>query len=129
MGKTALIIDDNKPNRDVLQLALKLNGVGFLSLDNPRLIEKTLNEHGSVDVVFLDLEFPNHDGMTWVKTLKQFPALQGVPIIAYTVHTSEIDVARAAGFDGFLGKPLEPKRFGGQLARILNGESVWDAEF
>jgi len=51
-----------------------------------------------------------------------------VPIIAYTVHVSEIDVVRQHGFDGFLGKPLDSARFPQQLARILNREPVWERE-
>jgi two-component system cell cycle response regulator DivK len=34
--------------------------------------------------------------------------------------------ARGAGFDGFLGKPLDPDLFPEQIRRILSGESVWE---
>jgi two-component system cell cycle response regulator DivK len=34
--------------------------------------------------------------------------------------------AQDAGFDGFLGKPLNRKRFPDQVRRIINGESVWE---
>ena len=34
--------------------------------------------------------------------------------------------ARESGFDGFLGKPLDPDRFPDQIRRILNGEKVWE---
>jgi len=34
--------------------------------------------------------------------------------------------ARASGFDGFLGKPIDPDRFPDQITRILTGESVWE---
>jgi two-component system cell cycle response regulator DivK len=37
-----------------------------------------------------------------------------------------MEKARAAGFDGFLGKPLDPDRFPDQIRRILGGEEVWD---
>jgi two-component system cell cycle response regulator DivK len=79
-----------------------------------------------VDVVFLDLEFPNSDGFQLIHELRAQPALANVPIIAYTVHTSEQNEAQAAGFDGFIGKPLNVNRFPDQLRRILNGESVWE---
>jgi two-component system cell cycle response regulator DivK len=37
-----------------------------------------------------------------------------------------MDRARAAGFDGFLGKPLDPDRFPDQIQKILNGQPVWE---
>jgi two-component system cell cycle response regulator DivK len=80
----------------------------------------------AIDVVFLDLEMPNYDGFNLLTDLKADARLSHVQIIAYTVHTSEIDEARQAGFDGFLGKPLDIKRFPDQLERILNRQPVWE---
>jgi two-component system cell cycle response regulator DivK len=51
---------------------------------------------------------------------------KSVPIITYTVHLSEMDMARKMGFDGFLGKPLDADRFPELIKRILNGKSVWE---
>jgi two-component system cell cycle response regulator DivK len=36
--------------------------------------------------------------------------------------------ARAEGFNGFLGKPLDPDRFPGQVRRMLAGEQVWEMQ-
>jgi two-component system cell cycle response regulator DivK len=40
--------------------------------------------------------------------------------------TDQMNKAKSAGFDGFLGKPLDPDKFPDQIRRILNGESVWE---
>jgi two-component system cell cycle response regulator DivK len=85
----------------------------------------TIEALDRIDVVFLDLEMPNGDYYLTLHELKQQPSLTGVPIVAYTVHTSEIDKARQAGFDGFLGKPLKATEFPGHLQRILGREPVW----
>lgn len=122
----ALIIDDNRMNIDVMKMLLTNQGVAFTAVESPRLGLEALAKTGAVDVVFLDLEFPNDDGMDYLDTFKNDPRLAGVPIVAYTVHTSEIDVARKAGFHGFLGKPLSAQRFPEQLQRILAGQSVWE---
>ena len=46
--------------------------------------------------------------------------------ITLRVHNSELREIQAAGFDGFLGKPLQPHQFADQLARILRHEPVWE---
>lgn len=126
MGKTALIIDDNKANRDVLQMMLKANGVTPIALESPRYLDRAFSEGDQFDVVFLDLEFPNYDGLELIHSFKADARLRASAIIAYTVHTNEVHAMREAGFDGFLGKPLNPRLFTQQLERILKGESVWE---
>ena len=77
------------------------------------------------DVIFLDLEMPEINGYEMIEILKNELGVSA-PIIAYSVHISEVHVARKLGFDGFLGKPLRRTEFPGQLQRILNGEKVWE---
>ena len=122
----ALIIDDNRNNIDVLTMFLEREGVSQTAVQNARQISKTLDQIDEVDVVFLDLEFPYGNGFQVLEAVKALPEFADVPVIAYTVHTSEIDEVRRAGFDGFLGKPLNSRRFSGQLNRILSGIPVWD---
>lgn len=120
-----IIVDDNPLNLETLAVLLNKEGVTPIMLESPRELETILDE-ASVAAVFLDLEFPNYDGLELVQVLKADPRLTGVPIVAYTVHTSEQNEARSAGFDSFIGKPLNVERFPEQLRRILNGQPVWE---
>ena len=54
--------------------------------------------------------------------------LKDTIVAAVTAEASseQIAKARAAGFDGFLGKPLDPDRFPDQIRRLLRGEPVWE---
>jgi two-component system, cell cycle response regulator DivK len=122
----ALIIDDNRNNIDVLIMLLELEGVGHTAVQSVKQLPGALDGLDSLDVVFLDLEFPRGDGFSLLESLKETAQFDGVPVVAYTVHTSEINKARLAGFDGFLGKPLNMQRFPEQLRHILNGTPVWD---
>lgn len=122
----ALIVDDNPMNLSALEQLLKREGVDVVALDNPRHIDSTLDEIGAIDIFFLDLEFPNFDGIQMVGDLKDDPRLTNVPIVAYSVHVSELNEARDAGFHSFIGKPLRVADFSVQLQRILNGERVWE---
>jgi CheY-like chemotaxis protein len=120
----ALLIDDNSQNLRVLAQLLSKQGVTSTEVANPTKLQDILPTLDHVDVVFLDLEMPGLDGYRVKDMLR--PQMGSTPIIAYTVHISEINVVRQLGFDGFLGKPLDNARFPDQLARILNHEPVWD---
>lgn len=122
----ALVVDDNALNNDVLVTLLESAGVAATALESPKNLTMALNQINDLAIIFLDLEFPQHDGFNLLKELRGDPALQDIPIVAYTVHTSEIDEARKAGFDSFLGKPLDIRRFPEQLRKILNKQPVWD---
>ncbi len=122
----ALVIDDNPQNLRVLSQLLMKSQVQCIEVANPMDLEQILAQTQQVNVVFLDLEMPGLDGFSAKNLIREH--LGDVPIIAYTVHISEIDVVRQQGFDGFLGKPLDSARFPNQLVRILNGEPVWERE-
>lgn len=122
----ALIIDDNPNNIDVLTMLLAKEGLTYTAVQSPREIGVILNGLARVDVVFLDLEMPHYDGITFLPMLQAHPRMAGVPVVAYTVHTTEIDTVRRAGFHSFLGKPINIQHFPEQLRLILSGKSVWD---
>lgn len=122
----ALIIDDNRLNIDVLNMMLSKEGVGHCSVESPRYLSQTIDRMESIDVVFLDLEFPGSSGFQLLEQLKADPRLDDVPIVAYTVHIGKIGEARRAGFHSFVGKPLNVQRFPTQLKRILSGLPVWE---
>ncbi len=121
----ALIIDDDESNVEVLQRLLLAQHVECTALLNPIRLEDIRENLPQIDVIFLDLGMPHITGYEVFEILQKEIG-SAVPIVAYTVHTSEIDVARDLGFHSFLGKPLEAARFPDQLAHILNGESVWE---
>ncbi len=119
-----LAIDDNPQNLKVLAQMLRRQGAVCTEVTNPVAVPGLLPDLGDVDLIFLDLEMPGMDGYQAKDVLRA--QLGDTPIIAHTVHVSEINVVRQHGFDGFLGKPLDASRFPEQLARILNGEAVWE---
>jgi len=126
MNKHALVIDDNPKNVNILAMLLSEQQVTSTLVTQTNQLPKTLDTLGTVDVVFLDLEMPGMSGFDVLHQLKADSRFDGVPVVAYTVHVSEMNVANQQGFDGFLGKPLDSEKFPDQLARILNGEPVWD---
>lgn len=122
----ALIIDDNAKNIHVLACLLSDEGVSSREVSSVSKLDAALKESGDLSVIFVDLEMPGVNGYQVLEKIKADTRFDTVPVIAYTVHVNEINVAHEKGFDGFLGKPLDADVFPDQLARILNGESVWE---
>lgn len=122
----ALIIEDNSNNSEVLAILLELQGVASTNVRSTRQVASAIEQLEQVDVIFLDLEFPYGDGFSVFKLLRADPRYTAIPIIAYSVHISQVDKVRAAGFQGFLGKPLSIEQFPDQLRRILSGIAVWE---
>ncbi len=122
----ALIIEDNTKNAQILKLLLTEQGISSTQVTNPRNLDAALATLGQVNVVLLDLEMPGLNGYQVFEYLKADPRFQNVPIVACTVHLSEMHTVFQQGFHGFIGKPLDPDKFPDQLARILNGQPVWE---
>jgi two-component system cell cycle response regulator DivK len=78
----------------------------------------------------MDIRLPYEDGYQALLRLRQNDKLKELPVVAVTAHASEeqMERARDAGFDGFIGKPIDPDRFPAQVQRMLCGEPVWEIE-
>jgi two-component system cell cycle response regulator DivK len=76
----------------------------------------------------MDIRLPHEDGYVALQKIRNSQHHRKVPIIAITAETNQeqMNQARRAGFDGFIGKPLDPDRFPEQIRRILKGEPVWE---
>jgi CheY-like chemotaxis protein len=121
----ALIIDDDVNNMQVLGHLLEAEGIECIQVLDPFQIEEIIPTLLNVNIVFLDLEMPGLNGYEILDMLQNSINFQHVPIVAYTVHTGQVNMAHEKGFHSFLSKPLDPDKFSSQLSRILHGERVW----
>lgn len=80
-----------------------------------------------VDLILMDIHLPYEDGFEAMLRLRAEPRFKRTLIVAVTADASEstLNRARLAGFDGFIGKPLDPDRFPEQVRQILSGQPVW----
>jgi len=81
-----------------------------------------------IDLILMDIRLPYEDGYQALQKIRAHDRLSDTLVIAVTAEASEDQMRKAqdAGFDGFLGKPLDPDRFPDQIQRLLNGEEVWE---
>jgi two-component system cell cycle response regulator DivK len=124
----ALVVEDDPSGLSILSVMLRRMGVRTVMERYAATAIERAKKMDKVDLIFLDLGLPDGDGYQVLAELKEDPAWQHVPIIAVTARdaATEMPRAQAAGFDGFLGKPLNRNRFPEQVSRILAGEGVWE---
>lgn len=125
-----LVVEDDPNNRLVIVRLLKLAGVPpehISEVEGDAATYLRTQPPNSVDLIFLDLQLPKKDGYTILKELRADPTLDVTKIVALTANVMRQDIerARAAGFDGFIGKPIDGRRFSEVLRRLLAGDPVW----
>ena len=83
-----------------------------------------------IDLILMDIFLPEEDGYQVLERLRSHPRFKDTLVVAVTADVSleNMERARSAGFDGFIGKPLDPDRFPNQIRSTLRGEAVWEPE-
>src|SRR5512136_2498634 len=125
-----LVVEDDPNNRLVAVKLLRVAGVppeNVIEIDGDAAGYLRARPPVKIDLILLDLQLPGKDGYKILKELRADPALAEIPVVALTANVMRTDVARAqaAGFDGFIGKPIDGRRFPEWIQRLLAGESVW----
>jgi two-component system cell cycle response regulator DivK len=110
-NKTVLIVEDQLETLAIHALYLEHHGYRVLRAEDGEKGLSTALEHRP-DLILMDLSIPKLDGFGATQALKRDPRTGHIPVVAMTAHAfgSVGKRALAAGCDGFLAKPLEPRR-------------------
>ena len=128
---TVLVVEDNVSNFVLIARLLGFMGIHCEWKTSGYEVVEYADTLPRLDLILMDIRLPYEDGYGAMKKIRSSERLKSVPIIAVTAEASQeqMSKARAAGFNGFLGKPLDPDRFPDQIRRILNGEPVWEIPY
>ena len=124
-GARLLLADDNAINREV-SLAL-LHSVGLLvdTAENGRIaLNKVANN--AYDLVLMDVEMPEMDGLSATKAIRAMPGIKQLPILAITGNAFSEDrqACLAAGMNDCIVKPTPPEILYSKLLNWLPGNEV-----
>ncbi len=125
MSARILIIEDNPTNMELMVYLLRAFGYTPLTAaDGEAGVAAARQE--APDLIICDVHLPKLDGYGVVAALKGDPALRAIPTLAVTALAMVGDREKllAAGFDGYIGKPIEPDTFVSQIESFLPGASA-----
>jgi signal transduction histidine kinase/DNA-binding response OmpR family regulator len=109
---SVLLVEDNAVNQRLAARLLEKRGHRVVVAANGREALAAL-EQGAFDLVFMDVQMPEMDGLEAIAAIRKKEQLSGKhqPVIALTAHVMKGDQERcvAAGMDGYLSKPIRPQ--------------------
>jgi two-component system, cell cycle response regulator len=116
-----LVVDDNAANLDLMLYLLRAFGhEAEGKSEAPAGLEAAREGHFSV--VLTDLLMPAIDGFEFARRFKAQPALASTPLIAVSALAMQADRDRAAaaGFDGYITKPIDPQTFVAEIEGVVS---------
>jgi CheY-like chemotaxis protein len=119
MTATILVIEDNEDNMRLVDYVLRAHGYEPLLATNGAEGLRSALECRP-DLILLDIRMPQMDGYEVAARIKQAD-LQTTKVVAVTASAMVGDRERisAAGFDGYIQKPIEPETFMADIERFL----------
>lgn len=119
MAKTIMIVDDSASMRRVVSIALKGAGYDVLEgADGKDALNKLTGQ--KVHLIISDVNMPNMDGITFLKSVKQMPAYKFTPVIMLTTESDESKKreGQSAGARAWVVKPFQPERLVDAVQRL-----------
>jgi two-component system cell cycle response regulator DivK len=126
---SALAVEDDAGGMAIIGVMMRYLGMqSYLNTTGDGVVELARAMKPSPDVIFLDINLPKTNGYEVLKKIRADEKLKDVLVVAVTAQDADTEIPRcmAAGFDGFIGKPISRSRFPRQIRRILSGEPVWE---
>jgi two-component system, chemotaxis family, chemotaxis protein CheY len=115
-----LIVDDSRVTRRLLGSVLKSDGYAIEEAENGL---DALEKLGAVktDLIIADLNMPEMDGVTFVRSVRATPYVRAIPIVMLTVSSDKChkQEAMAAGTDVFMTKPVKPAKLLATVKSLL----------
>jgi two-component system cell cycle response regulator DivK len=119
-----LIAEDNPVNRELLRELLETRGYDVIeACDGQEALREI--QRAQPDILLVDLNMPVLDGFATLRQIHESLALTTLPVLAVTAYAMQGDRERvmAAGFDGYLSKPINVDSLVQEIERLLARKS------
>ena len=120
--KKILIVEDNKDSREILGLFITKIGHQVIKASNSKEAI-TYAEAEWPDLIFMDMELPDVDGVKTTAMLKQNPKTSHIPVVALTAWMSALweEKASKVGITTYLIKPVSPQTLKETIEKYTKG--------
>ncbi|MGH2499394.1 MAG: response regulator [Candidatus Limnocylindria bacterium] len=120
-GDLVLIVEDNEQNLKLARDLLRFHGFATIEATNAEEGLLLARQRGP-RVVLMDIQLPGMDGVRALEELRTDGATSAIPVVAMTASVMKEERERfdRAGFDGFITKPIDVKRFPGQVREAMD---------
>ena len=120
-----MVVDDEAPAREMVGDYLKMHGFTVTLCDGGASLRRELKST-SPDLIVLDLNMPEEDGLSIVRDLKR---QNGAPVIMLTATASPIDrvVGLEIGADDYVAKPCELRELVARIRSVLRRSAQAEA--
>ena len=118
-----LIVEDNDKNMKLVRDVLQVKGYATLEAGTAEDGIRLAGEH-TPDLVLMDIQLPGMNGIDALGVLRGDPATAAIPVIAVTASVMQQDrkLITEAGFDAYIGKPINLKEFLDTVRNILEAK-------
>ena len=119
---TIVVVEDQPDSLKLLSMLLTLRGHTVIPLASGDTLVETVSTHAPLpDLVLLDIQLPGRDGYALLQDLKAIKGDHRWKVVAQTAHAMPADRAKAlaAGFDGYITKPIDIRTFPTEVAALL----------
>ena len=117
---TVLIVEDNEKNMKLARDVLQAKGYQTLEAETGEEGVRLAKEQ-TPDLVLMDIQLPGINGIEAFKQIRADPKTARIPVVALTASVTPTDRSQitAAGFDAFVGKPINLKEFLDTVKRFV----------
>lgn len=125
----ALVVEDDAGGMAIIGVMMRyLHIKAYINTTGEGVVPMAKAMRPRPDIVFCDINLPRTTGYEVLKEIRADAELKDTLVIAVTAQDADTEIpkAREAGFDGYIGKPLNRMRFPKQIRRIMAGEEVWE---
>ena len=116
--RKVLVVDDSKLMHKMYEVMLRQYSLVYAS-DGRQALDR-LQEHADIDLVLLDINMPNMNGLEFLAQLRSDGSRSDLPVIIISTEGREEDTARGleAGATAYIKKPFQTEEILAVIARL-----------
>lgn len=121
MSKVILVVDDSKTVRNLVAFIMKKEGYKVVTaVDGLDGLEKLYSSE-KIDMIISDVNMPNMDGFTFIKTVREQKAYRDLPIVVLSTEGQEKDIEKGLGLGAnfYMVKPAQPEKMVKNIKMLL----------